>query len=654
MCLERGGLPEALAERLGKRYASLTTRETRTSRLVLVSVVLTALLLAGGITWGMIARGRQRELATHVTNLERLLEEKKLQEATAYLGKLEEVPRLFEAPPVQKLAKDLEAAVRADEQRRERFNQALADARRHGQTWEGYGTALGAIRTSEELANNDAEQREVEQVRREMEGKRQELQKGLDETFVADLKTFRERFEQLDPTDLTGIENLRAAGEMLAKRPFVSSILKGSVRPLVDRLGAMHKAELANRGETGLAGRITDAVGDRLRYLQALQSYVDGFPSKVRASDFKRFIENEGGFLEGVENWNKLVEAWSQRDFRAVSADNAPALIETAETLLEQHPGFPGESSLRELLAFLTAVRQRVGDDGNRITVPLTEALQGRYIVQLRLLLTAEGKRYYFTDKPPRPGPLRWTVEHFVDFGLDQVERVEIPVEQVANKPEPNAPNPWLAPQREFSDFALERLVQLTDADWEPTFCEIIKQLHAHATMEPILKIQLLSRITDVACTGSVPMQRAFGKYLELIGGTSLNESANWINPEDMEGQRTRSIAVNLVRRLESPESAEIRVGQYREAMNRPRLGPRYVWVGWLQRDPDNRWTCVLPRDLSARSGELCVLVPTSDNKPQFTRVGTMTAGTATLQVGTTGATVEGRPVFLLDHPAKM
>lgn len=660
---ERGGLPEPLAKRLDERYARLATKDTRTSRLVLVSVISAAILLAAGITWAVVANNRQRELATHAANLQQLLQNKSLQEATAYLGDLEkDSPQVFQSPAVQKLAKDLEAAVRANDQRLERFDQALSDARRHGQSWEGYGTALDAIIVAEKLAANDAERRQLEQVRGEVQTKRLELQRGLDEAFVADLKAFSERFDRLDLQDLAGIENLRAAGDMLAKRPFVSSILKNPIRPLLDRLKTLYDNELARRGETGLAEQITDAVGDRVRYAQALQSFVAGFPSKARAADFKRVLENEAKLLEGVECWNKLVAPWSQRDFRQVSADDAPALIEAAETLLKQYPGFPGENPLRELVTCLTAVRHRVGDDGNRITVPLTESLQGRHLVQLRMLMTAGGKRYYFSDKPPRIVAMNWTVEHFVDFGLDQVQRAEIRADQVVNGPRVGAAKEspgeattlWLAPQREFSDFALERLIRLTDVGWETTFCEILKRLHESTAMEPILQIQLLARIIEVACTGSSPMQRSFGKNFELIRSTNLNESANWVNPEDMEGQRTRIIAANLVRRLESPESAEIRVNQYRDAMNRPRLGPQYLWVGWLQREADSRWICTLPRDLSSRSGELYVAVPTAAGGPQFTRVGTMTAGTATLQVGTTGATVEGRPVFLLSEAARM
>lgn len=651
---DRGGLPETVEHRLQERYAGLEVASRRKSRLILVSVVLVTVLAASGFTWAVVAHNRSRELKTHITSLQQLLQDKKLKEAVDYRRDLEQkAPRVVQDPAIQKLFKDLEAAIRADQQRRSRFDQGLADARRYGETWEGYGNAVTAIRDAEPLCVNDSERQELEEVRRQVEARRQELQRGLDEKFVADFNAFRQRLDEADATDLTKIEQLRADGEVLAKRPFVSSVLRNQVQPLLERLKKLYDTELAGRTESGLLTRITEAVGDRNRYLQAMQTYVSAFPTKARANEFKRVLETEAELWDGVDRWNRLLASWSQRDFRKVTPAEAAQLIADAEDLLQKHPGFPAETKVQEVVAFLNAVKQRLGDDGQPITTQLTADLQLPFMVDLCMLQTSDQKRYYFRgDKRPQRSGSKWAVYHFVDLQFQDTQQIDIGDAQIINRPDNlTGPGAWLSPQRKFSDAAVSQITSLIDknfVDWEKTFCDILKLLYDAPEMDPVLKVQLLSRVTEVACTGSQPLRESFGKYQQAIQTAQLNDAANWVNPEDTEGQRTRDAASHLFNRLEPLDALRIRAGQYWMAMNNPTLGERHAWIGWLCQDTDNRFTCGLPPGLPVRSGELRVVQRTSSGTPLFTKIGMLDNGTATLQLSTPGAAVEGRPVFVL------
>jgi len=648
---DRGGLPETLEHRLQERYASLEVASGRKSRLILVSVVLAALLAAGGFAWIGVSLTRSKERKTHTTSLQQLLQDKKLKEAASYLRDLEQkAPHVLQTPELQKLAKDVEAATRADQQRRSRFDQALADARRYGEAWEGYGNAVTALKDAEPLCVNDSERQELEEIRRQVEARRQQLQRELDEKFVADFTAFKKRADEVDPTDLTKIEQLRADGEVLAKRPFVASVLRNQVQPLLERLKKLYDTEVAGRTESGLLSRITEAVGDRNRYLQTMQTYVSGFPTKARANDFKRVLETEAELWDGVERWNRLLESWSQRDFRKATPAEAAQLITDAEELVQKHPGFPAEKKVQEVVAFLAAVKQRLGDDGQPITTQLTADLQMAFMVELCMLQTSDQKRYYFkSEKRPQRSGSKWTVTHFGDLQFQETQQIDIGDAQIVNRPaDLKALDAWLSPQRKFSDFALEQLGTVTDFGWERTFSALIARLYGDSEIDPVLKVQLLSRVTQVACTGSQPLQESFGKYVQAIQTAQLNDAANWVNPEDSEGQRTRDASSNLIRRLEAPDVLVIRAGQLWTAMEKPALGDRYAWIGCLYKDTDNQFTCGLPPGLPARSGELRVVQQTSSGTPLFTKIGMLDNGSATLQLGTPGAAVEGRPVFVL------
>ncbi|MCY2986899.1 MAG: hypothetical protein NTY19_03415 [Planctomycetota bacterium] len=653
---DRGGLPEILDQRLRERYASLDLGARRKSRLIVVSVVLAALLATAGTTWAIVAYNHKRELATVTTNLKQLKQDKKFKEASSYLDELKpKSPRIHSTPEVQMLLKEIQAEWEQEKKRRAHFERALADARRYGKTEEGHGTAVDALVAAKKLADNEAEQNEVANAQREVDDAQKGLQEKRNQAFAADLNAYGERVRKLDTsasdsdTLLTTVEMLLADGGVLAKRPKVPSDVRSQVQPLLEQLKSLYEKTAKGRSEADLLRRINDTLGDRSRYLQSLETYVRAFPTKSRATDFKRVFENETTLWDGVESWNELIGIWSQRDFRITAAAEAPKLIAEAEALLKQHPGFPAAENLRKIIPFLAAIKQRVGEDGAQITGQLAADLQIPALVELRMLKTREGKRYYFKDKPPRLNSARsWVLNYFTDFNFEETLRKEIPDSSVSNAPTAGATGEsWTSPQRDFSEFAANKLAELTDTSWESTFFQMIKRLSDDPDLEPVLKVQLLSRVTQVACQGSQPMQEAFSKYLELIQKASLNNAANWVDPEDSDGQRARTAAAGLLKRMEAPDVAVLRAQQIWKTVVKPRLGPQYVWKGWLCRD-ENQWKFTLPPGAATQSGELFVVQRSSSESPEFIKIGDLVNGTPTLRLAATGAAVEGRPVFLV------
>jgi hypothetical protein len=238
------------------------------------------------------------------------------------------------------------------------------------------------------------------------------------------------------------------------------------------------------------------------------------------------------------------------------------------------------------------------------------------------------------------------------------MRQLEIPRQEVKNA-ELGRTFDWTSPQQQFYDYLVEQLPRLDDASWESTFFAIIRQLHTEPQlgpdfeMEPILKIEVLDRLLQTACEGSYAVQRGFGPWRDLIVKARqdgrLDLAANWVDPENDNGNRARAAAQRLIESMGPIEVASTRAGQAWKEMTASRSWERYRWVGYLIRDETQMWTCPVPAAGSDLTGDLVVFQRSSGTAPTLVKIGRLETGRATLVLA--GAQVEGRPVFVTLAP---
>jgi hypothetical protein len=172
----------------------------------------------------------------------------------------------------------------------------------------------------------------------------------------------------------------------------------------------------------------------------------------------------------------------------------------------------------------------------------------------------------------------------------------------------------------------------------------------------------LLGLFLRVGCEGSGPMKEAYKSHLDLLDSTPLDEAPTWVDPEDASGKKTSTAATGLLNRLGfrtlenpistapsmTPRSVTGKVVELLNEKNKPKLAPRYAWVGWLRRDTLQKWTVVLRPDFDAENRELIVAYPGPNEQPQFTKVGTLVDDELDVRGVPSQALSIGRPVYIV------
>jgi len=658
------GLPETLEQRLKVRFADLERGKRRKTAIVLTTIVMSVLLVAGLIAWAIYASGRSKLLASHERNLRELIDARRLESARSYADDLRQgSPALYDTPTVQNRIKELETAELTEKSRRDRFTQLLHDARNLAQTWDGQGQAEARLDDAEKLLTTapqhlqQAEAKELDEARAEVGGKRRKQQSDINEAWLTEYRAWSQLYERRDRSNPDEIQRLLPDGQTLARRPNVDPQVRAQIQTQLESLKKEYETGMANRTESDLLQRVAEAVGDRFKYARSLQAYVDRFPNTPRAADFKQVLEKESSLWDGIEAWDQLVARWTTLKLNGISAAQAGPLIAEAEKLLQEHPGFPAASSIQQIVEFLRPIRARLKESGTRLEASLIPDLSVPPVRDFRIVWRRQSdgraRRYYFKGEAPRV--LRTVkVEQLVN-NLGEVRQLDMPRDELKNAQQGEAFD-WASPQQKFYDFLVEQIPKLNDANWESTFFTIIRELYVEPNraptfeMEPILKIELLDRLLATACEGSYAVQKGFGPWRELIAGARqdgrLDLAANWVDPENDNANRARAAAQRLLDSMGPIEIASLRAGQAWKEMTSSRTWERYRWAGCLLRDDAQKWSCPVNTISADTTGELAVFQGAAGAAPTLAKIGRLTGGRATLTLA--GGQVEGRPVFVI------
>lgn len=662
------GLPETLEQRLQERFADLERAKRRKTAIVLTSIVMSVLLIAGLAAWAIHSHGQRKLLAGHDSNLNELIGARRLEAARSYIEDVRQnAPALYNTPKIKNRIKELETAEQVERTRRDRFTQLLQDARTHAQTWDGQGQAEANLDDAEKLVKmapnhlQHAEAKELDEARSEVGAKRGKQQSEINEAWLTEYRAWRQPYEQRNLTDRDAIQRLLRDGEALGRRPKVDPQVRNQIQPQLDQLKKDYENQTLKSTEAELMQQVAEAVGDRPKYARSLQNYIDRSPQKPRAADFKQVLENESKCWDGVEAWDQLAGRWSTLQLSRISPARAGELIAEAETLLRQHPSFPAAAPVQQIVEYLRPIRARMKEDGTRLEASLISDLGVPPVKDFRIVwrTRADGspKRCYFSGEAPRVLGRAVRLNQLTN-NLGEVRQAEIPSFEVRN-PKQGETFDWTSPQQHFYDFLVKQMPQLSDANWESTFFAVIRQLYTepqlppHLGMEPILKIELLDRLLATACEGSYAVQRGFGPWRDLITKARqdgrLDLAANWVDPENDNANRARLAAQRLIESMGPIEIASLRAGQAWKEMNASRTWERYRWVGCLMRDEAQKWSCPVDAADPDLTGELAVFHGAVGGATTFTKIGRLADGRATLSLA--GGQVEGRPVFVVLAP---
>ncbi len=649
-----GGVSLELSNKTGERIKALEVWHKRRLAMTAFFSLVFIGCAAAGVYWYIGVRTRAAEFARQVEGLRQLVEEQKVPAADEYLTDLQaKAPANYESPEIQKLAADLQILKDKEQDRlvaRERTLAAI-QAALEDNGWNRLELALLDVDQAAKLCLGDVEQREVQDLEGQVRAAIRKHQDAKDQEFVTELRAISDAVTAASPSNIALIAQLKSRALSLQKMVRVSTELTRQAEPLVIKLDSMATTDAARRQELAALDKIDQVVGQTGPYVQALQDYAKQFPGSARSAIFTKLAQDEAPLWNGVEKWNALLANWSEIDFRRVSPARAKELLAEADGVLQTFGDFPAAPAIKELQPYLEAVTKRVDDAGERSHKAMYARLDDRRVSAVDMMITTEGKRYYFEKQPiestTKDDELVFKV--YKDGSLNEVKRMSLPLLKIATPKNVEGVHQWTSPQRRVRDQTILLLDTLTDDNWEPTFNKLLMLLDNEPQMDPLLTLQLTQIFLETGCQGSFCLQKGFKPNLDLLASVTVSIESNWFDPEDTEAVRSRKSAEETLRRLTNRETCVKASADLYSKLQKASRGTRYSVGGWLQRDLQGAWVASLPRLSPQAAGELFVIMRGEGGAVQARKVGSCNAGQAMLDDQAADLRVEGRLLYVVN-----
>ena len=662
-------IPETLIRRANERLAYLDQAADRRTKLI-VTLGVAAVVVAGAVTWFALSRHSfNRRVAGHVSNVEALIDEGKLDETKAYFDRLAaEEPAVFRRPELQRIHSEWNEANQTELERAEAVRELLAQAGNllKQAKWPDLQTAEETAAKAAKQAKPGKETEAVAHIRREISAKKKAIQDGIDGLFDTDLGVWRQKVAGVDKSDEQGLLALQEEGKALVEKgkssvPPVSAHLESSASDLIRKLGTWRQTELEKQYARDALSDLDETVGDAVRFSIALARYRSRFESEQNLEELKKQVAADMDVYSQVQEVNGFLNQLAAEPLSQIAPETARRLLEDYRTGLSPGiAGHPARSILDQYAEVLEPIAARKRG-GIWITGEVNTVLGKPLILRLQSAIAREDGQivqYYFHDQPRPPLRQTWTIDAFVDFDLTDTKSVRIEEQNLLN-PRAAGDNEshsfdWTSPQRRFADVLIKRIARIKQGgDWEREFAGALQDLEAESHLEPLLKVQLLQLVGETAAKGSHFMKEALAPELALLSNLpdDLFE-ADWIWPHDEEGKDARE-RVQMILRQVRPVKTIMEGAARRRVEVEAALKGRLEWIGYLWPDSSTgNWVCRPPEIDSALSGDLYLLVPP-------VAVGTNTSGTnyngadANSGSADTGSQGGGQSAAMGDTPMK-
>jgi hypothetical protein len=507
------------------------------------------------------------------------------------------------------------------------------------------GHARESVRTPEERTQLVAAEEFAGQIK-------QQWQRQLDETFLNQAEVFDKRLTQIEGDTRSSVQEqeskLGACRESLREwetlSTHVTPALVARINAVGERLAAFDRALQQRRKEDRDEGRITEAVGDIAGYGKALQDYVRNNPGADRAADFKQTAD-ESLCWQAVAEWNRLAARWRLVNLASLKPEAAEEQLALAKAAAENFAECADCEGLRTLLPYVKAVAQR-NSGGERIEAPLRKLLADPLVADawmVEIVTAGEPsdrgrRRYYCRQRPPvaADSPVMTQFKYVSSFeGKEKTGHLREgeKVQSVGR-----------APQVQVAERIQAILTTLDDANWEGSFCQMVAVLRADRAIDPVLKANLLQQVLDSGVRGSHCLEKTLGRHLEWLRNAGINFSANWLDPTDPTVADDREKAERKLQgfpEVDSPTQAAA------QDMKRRHPIAEFRWIGWLHRNRNGSWECLMRTSPDGAGPLLVVYRQPAGEKLTLSVIGRLERNAAIVTATGRPSLLEGRPVFL-------
>jgi hypothetical protein len=554
---EAHGLPLP-AELVALAYGLLEQRERARRRRVRRNVALASvavLLCMAGVGWvirdQMLAR-QARQWARQVTQH---VESDRLADAAGtWEGMLAQAPQTERRPELVRAKQLLDAAIAAEDERRETFRQQMDRAAAAGTR----KPDLGALQAARAAAKTPADKLEVLNLEAEIAAHATAKQRERDDAFQKDVGLLAADVRRLErdvaaeaTLDTVGASLTAAEGAAatLAARPGIGTAARASLEPVAARLRAVRERFQEVAGQSDELAKVTSAPPGQLA--PALRAFAARFPDSPRAAAFLRAAEEESAW-SAVLDWSAIASGWGYRFVPSSAADIGKRLAQI-EAFLKVHANSPLAGAVDAYRAYLKQAEVAASPEGPWKT-GLVATMNSPLVSRLNRLRTTDGRSFYVVGD----GGLSLTKigNRVAGYRFEAIltNDIEKPAPQI-EKGELQSPAA-LSPQAKLSADVLRMTSAFDYDEWEYFGPAVLDRIRTDAELDPILGVILSTRVLrfiDAGGWGLGEHMRAASEALESLNADDLS----WMNPGDESANQARPRAREVLSAI--PAMAKVR-----------------------------------------------------------------------------------------------
>lgn len=643
-------VPQELEQRFRSLIGEIELGRKRKTQLKIVSVVVSALLVAGMVAVWQYRQMQQERVSNAIGEFATLIDDNRLAEATTFWDRLEtQDPELAKNLELVSLYGRLENKLAVDDERVEQFNAYLEKAGSDNPA----DIDQDALDEAEKLAVSEEEKSKVF-----------DLQQRLDAHF-------KDLADQHTTSSLAAVAKIRTELAEIEKQP-VEQIDMGELNTLIVTLQntarlyprrATHVDAQINIVETrasALAASVKnyiqleekrDAAKRTLIAAKTLQAYTLGLEAYTRKAGIPQLEREAEQSLKEKHSWqvglqsNELATDLNRAISGGIQRQEVQALQQRITTIDLQS----GQNPL--LNQFRNITSEVLNDSGNPQDA-LDTLKRDLSRLPLSDLVTVEAKAGRSADAPNSRFFVYRDEYLRVESRLNQ--SAQMPLQHVADADgsvvgsiisgpaqrshvEPSRTMKWLA--TELTD----RADKLNTA-WGPTLISLTAELRERTDLDGLIKEELIFQLLQACANGNAKMSESLREPLRVLAARAELRQ-QWHKPVPPSDKLATVIEAEVIPALQTAYTEAVK----QESALIPATKLRYRWIGFLLRDAAGTITGRINIP-PTEAGSVYIMCAATENPSQVDILPVGQWDGDDLKLQTTSVELNaGRPLFMLE-----
>jgi hypothetical protein len=503
------------------------------------------------------------------------------------------------------------------------------------------------VKAMSRLSVTDAEKRQVEVVKNQINSERLARQNSRNKIFLEQLGTYRDSLEKAIKQDadhdsvkklsslVLSIEKLTDSSTAFVDgKSGISTTIKRNANNLILQARTkINEIETSNRAANEL-NELVKHVNNPVRFASELEGFASRFGDDRNSVGFSR-TANEKPILSGLQKWQQLAILLDRNSLESMSPDQAEKTEQQLVNLSKQLSIDDASGSLQQLYKYL-AQRKSVPQGGSRMVRQLRSVFAQSSFSKIQTIQRKDGEiRYLSSPFDPQGGT---TYRYFYKNASTRSDK------QNTNDRLSEAPHCKIA--RELT----LRLEAGQLSDFEGLVTELIATTvdtgpDTGIPVDPIVQCEFLDQILLFAKLTSPSLKPFSEEHRSKIKSQKLL-AVDWKAPYAV-SDSPRVLAKNFLADFKN-EFAELKVTLENSAVDFPEMSTwrnikNYSAVGFLYQN-NSSWKIVFSQNIEPSSKLYC-FVPKANGSANFEPIGQYEAGQ--FKGETSNFRQAGRPVFI-------